>query len=99
MAGGRWRNEWRHKPVGFVSYGGVAAGTRSVEQLQQVVSALQMMPVIDQVNIPFYQQFIDDGGVLQANEVMEQAAETMLDELLRLQETLRPRRDEVAQPG
>jgi NAD(P)H-dependent FMN reductase len=92
-------HEWRHKPVGFVSYGGVAAGTRSVEQLQQVVAALRMTPVIDQVNIPFYQQFIDDDGVVQANEVMEQAADTMLGELLRVEETLRPLREEAAQPG
>jgi hypothetical protein len=47
--------------VGFVSYGGVAAGTRSVEQLQQVVTAVKLTPVIEQVNVPFYQQFIEDG--------------------------------------
>jgi NAD(P)H-dependent FMN reductase len=92
-------HEWRHKPVGFVSYGGVASGTRAVEQLQQVVTAVRLMPVIDQVNIPFYQQFIDDNGVLQANDVMEQAADTMLESLLRLEETLRPLRDEIAQAG
>ncbi|MBV9804672.1 MAG: NAD(P)H-dependent oxidoreductase [Solirubrobacterales bacterium] len=89
-------NEWRHKPVGFVSYGGVAAGTRSVEQLQQVVVALRMTPVIEQVNIPFYQQFLGDDGVLRANEVMEQAADTMLDRLQHLEQALRPLRDEVA---
>ena len=65
-------HEWRHKAVGFVSYGGVAAGTRSVEQLQQVVTAVKLQPLIEQVNIPFYQQFITD-GVVHANEVMEQA--------------------------
>src|ERR1035438_2559764 len=32
--------EWNYKPVGFVSYGGVAAGTRSVQMLKQVVNAL-----------------------------------------------------------
>ena len=75
-------HEWRYKPVGFVSYGGVAAGTRSVEQLQQVVTALRMTAVIEQVNIPFYQQFIDDDdGEVHANRVMEQAAGTMLDQL------------------
>jgi NAD(P)H-dependent FMN reductase len=31
-------NEWRDKPVGFVSYGGVSAGTRAVQQLKQVVT-------------------------------------------------------------
>jgi NAD(P)H-dependent FMN reductase len=92
-------HEWRYKPVGFVSYGGVAAGTRSVEQLQQVVTAVRLMPVIEQVNLPFFQQFIDGDGVVQANEVMEQAADTMLDQLVRLEATLRPLREEIAQAG
>src|SRR5437588_1030006 len=30
-------HEWKDKPVGFVSYGGVSAGTRAVQQLKQVV--------------------------------------------------------------
>jgi NAD(P)H-dependent FMN reductase len=90
-------HEWRYKPVGFVSYGGVAAGTRAVEQLQQVVTAVRMMPVIEQVNVPFFQQFIDEDGVVQANDVMEQAADAMLDQLVRLEATLRPLRQEVAQ--
>jgi NAD(P)H-dependent FMN reductase len=91
-------HEWRYKPVGFVSYGGVAAGTRSVEQLQQVVTAVKLTPVIEQVNIPFYQQFIDDEDVLHANDVMETAAAALLDQLARLEEALRPLRDEVAAP-
>ncbi len=90
-------HEWRYKPVGFVSYGGVAAGTRSVEQLQQVVTAVKLTPVIEQVNVPFYQQFLDDEGILQANEVMETAAVALLDQLARLEEALRPLREEAAQ--
>ena len=91
-------HEWRYKPVGFVSYGGVASGTRSVEQLQQVVTAVKLFPLFEQVNIPFYQQFITDGEV-HANEVMEQATGTMLDQLVRMEALLRPMREEVAQPG
>jgi NAD(P)H-dependent FMN reductase len=52
-------HEWGYKPVGFVSYGGVAAGTRAVQQLKQVVTTLRMLPVFESVNIPFYTQFID----------------------------------------
>jgi NAD(P)H-dependent FMN reductase len=73
--------EWQYKPVGFVSYGGVAAGTRAVQMLKQVVTTLKMMPVFESVNIPFVQQFLDDEARLQANEVMEAAATAMLDEL------------------
>jgi NAD(P)H-dependent FMN reductase len=83
-------HEWQHKPVGFVSYGGVAAGTRGVQQLKQVVTALRMLPVYDSVNIPFHAQLRDSDGVFRPNEVMEQAADTMLDELVRTEATLRP---------
>jgi NAD(P)H-dependent FMN reductase len=84
--------EWQHKPVGFVSYGGVAAGTRAVQMLKQVVTTLKMLPVFESVNIPFHTQFMDDEGRVQANETMELAADAMLDELVRAEETLRPRR-------
>jgi NAD(P)H-dependent FMN reductase len=89
-------NEWGDKPVGFVSYGGVSAGTRAVGQLKQVVTPLKMMPVVDAVNIPFHPQFIDEEGRVQANEIMEQAAAAMLDELVRVEGALRPLRAPIA---
>ena len=92
-------HEWHYKPVGFVSYGGVAAGTRAMQQLKQVVTALRMLPLTDAVNIPFHTQFLDDDGRVEANEVMEQAADVMLDELLRVEATLRPLRESVEQPA
>ena len=85
-------HEWRYKPVGFVSYGGVAAGTRSVQQLKQVVTALSLMPVTAAVSIPFVAQFLGEDRVLRGNEVMEQAARDMLDELGRLEAALAPLR-------
>ena len=88
-------HEWHHKPVGFVSYGGVSAGTRAVQQLKQVVTTLRMLPVVDSVSIPFHTQFLDD-GTLKANAIMEQAADTMLDELVRTEAALRPLRADSA---
>jgi NAD(P)H-dependent FMN reductase len=85
--------EWKYKPVGFVSYGGIAAGTRAVQQLKQVVTTLKMLPVFESVNIPFHAQFIDEEGQVQANEIMEQAADAMLNELVRTEAALRPLRD------
>jgi NAD(P)H-dependent FMN reductase len=85
-------HEWQHKPVGFVSYGGVAAGTRAVQQLKQVVTTLRMLPVFDSVNIPFYNQFLGQDGTFQANAVLDQAAGAMLDELVRTEAALRPLR-------
>jgi NAD(P)H-dependent FMN reductase len=82
-------HEWRDKPVGFVSYGGVAAGTRAMQHLKSVIAALRMVPAVAAVNIPFVAQLIGEDGALQANEIMEQAVAAMLDELLRLHGALR----------
>jgi NAD(P)H-dependent FMN reductase len=84
--------EWQYKPVGLVSYGGVAAGTRAVQLLKPVLLALKMTPLVEAVSIPFVAQFIDDEGVVTPNEAMEQGATAMLGELARLSEALRPLR-------
>jgi NAD(P)H-dependent FMN reductase len=85
-------HEWGYKPVGFVSYGGVSAGTRAVQMAKQVVTTLRMTPVYEAVSIPFVARLMDDEGRLQPNEVMEQAATAMLDELVRVEAALRPLR-------
>jgi NAD(P)H-dependent FMN reductase len=85
-------HEWRDKPVGFVSYGGVAAGTRAVVALEPVVTALRLRPVADAVNLPFVSALIGDGGELAPDDVSEQAARAMLDELARTEAALRPLR-------
>jgi NAD(P)H-dependent FMN reductase len=91
------QQEWRDKPVGFVSYGGVSAGTRAVQQLKQVVTTLRMVPVVEAVSIPFHPQFIGEDGRVQANEIMEFAADATLDELVRVEGALSPLRDASAQ--
>jgi NAD(P)H-dependent FMN reductase len=88
--------EWQHKPVGFVSYGGVAAGTRAVQMLKQVITTLKMVPMFDAVNIPFVQQFLDEDRRLQPNDIMETAATAMLDELVRWTASLRSLREPAA---
>jgi len=90
--------EWRDKPAGFVSYGGVAAGTRAVQQLKQVVTTLRMTPVFDSVNIPFHAQLIKDGK-FEATDLLNQAADTMLDELVRVESALHQLRAPAAQPA
>ena len=87
--------EWADKAAGFVSYGGVAAGTRAVQQLKQVLTALKMIPVAESVNIPFFGQFIDEAGKVRPNDAMTRAADAMLDELLRIRSLLRPQVAEV----
>lgn len=84
--------EWSYKPVGLVSYGGVAAGTRAAQMIKQVVTTLKMTPLSEAVSIPFVASFIDDDGQVQANETMESAADSMLAELARVEAALRPLR-------
>lgn len=76
-------HEWHHKPVGFVSYGGVAAGTRAVQQLKPVVVALKMTPLFESVYIPFVTELLDEERRFQPGDAIEAATSTMLDELQR----------------
>jgi NAD(P)H-dependent FMN reductase len=85
-------HEWHYKPVGFVAYGGIAAGTRAVQMAKQVVTALKMFPLFEAVYIPFVATLIDDERRFQPTEVTEDAATAMLDELVRVEEALRPLR-------
>jgi len=76
--------EWAYKPLGFVSYGGVSGGTRSVQMIKQLVTSLRMMPIPEAVSIPFFTQYIDmETGAFAPGETQATAATTMLDELLR----------------
>ncbi|MDQ1724024.1 MAG: hypothetical protein QOG52_1052 [Frankiaceae bacterium] len=76
-------NEWHYKPVGFVSYGGIAAGTRAVQAIKQVVTALKMMPMFEGVNVPFVRQFLDADNRFVPNDILDAAAPAMLNELAR----------------
>ena len=85
-------HEWRHKPLGFVSYGGVAAGTRAMQALKPVAIALALVPVVAAVNIPFVQQFLTEDGAIVGNDIMIEAAGAMLDELMEMHGALAPLR-------
>jgi NAD(P)H-dependent FMN reductase len=85
--------EWAYKPVGFVSYGGVSGGTRSVQMTKQIVTTLKMVPMSEAVAIPFFAQYIDkETGAFDPGEVQVTAATVMLDELLKWTGALRPLR-------
>jgi NAD(P)H-dependent FMN reductase len=86
--------EWQYKPVGFVSYGGISAGTRAVQMIKQVVTTLNMFALNEAVSIPFVAQFIDDEGEIDANETMEKAADALLAGLLRMSGALAGLRSE-----
>ena len=84
--------EWRDKPAGIVIYGAVSGGTRAAQMLKQVMSWVRLVPVTDSVNIPFIGEKLDEDRRLKPNEIMEQAATVMLDELARWARALRPLR-------
>lgn len=87
--------EWAYKPVGLVSYGGVAAGARAAQMIKQVLTTLKMTPLFEAVQIPFVSQLIDDEGVLRPNTALETASVAMLDELVRWADALKPLRQEA----
>ena len=77
-------HEWAHKPVGFVSYGGVSGGTRGVQMTKQLVTAVRKMPLSEAVAIPFFEQYFEkESGAFDPGEVQEKAATVMLDSLLK----------------
>jgi NAD(P)H-dependent FMN reductase len=82
--------EWAGKVVGFASYGGVAAGTRAVQMLKPVLGALRLVALNDAVHIPFVAQFLDAERKLQPNEIMDNAATLMLDQLVAWSAALQP---------
>ena len=88
-------HEWAYKPLGFVSYGGVSAGLRGVQQTRQVASALKLVAIPEAVSIPFFAHHLDEEtGGFDPGEVQAKAATVMLDELRRWADALRPLRAE-----
>jgi NAD(P)H-dependent FMN reductase len=76
--------EWNYKPAGFVSYGGVSGGMRSVQMTKLLLTTLKMVPLYEAVTIPFYSQQIDaDTGAFTGNDTQDKAAAQMLTELAR----------------
>jgi NAD(P)H-dependent FMN reductase len=80
--------EWHYKAVGFVSYGGVSGGTRSVQMTKLLVTALKMVPMVESVTVPFFSKLMAD-GIFKGGEVQDKAAVAMLDELAKWTEALR----------
>ena len=84
--------EWRHKPVGFVSYGGVSGGLRAVQMTKQVVTTLGMYPTQAAVTVPMVADHVHE-GVFEANPAQDAGALAMLDELAKLTAAVKPLRE------
>jgi NAD(P)H-dependent FMN reductase len=77
-------HEWAGKPVGFVSYGGIAAGTRAVQLLKPVLTDIRMIPLFEAVPIPNVSSMVKD-GVFPGSDLLAKAAQEMLAELARVE--------------
>lgn len=72
---------WNHKPVAFVSYGGIASGARAVEQLRLVAVELRMVPARDEVNVRLVGYAADERGS-PADPLYARRAKATIDDLL-----------------
>ncbi|MCU1399671.1 MAG: NADPH-dependent reductase [Acidimicrobiales bacterium] len=74
--------EWKRKPVGFVSYGGISGGLRAVEHLRAVFAELHTVGIRDTVSFQGPWQLFDGSGALIDPVDADVAGTTMLDDLL-----------------
>jgi NAD(P)H-dependent FMN reductase len=77
-------HEWHHKPVGTVSYGGVAGGIRAVQQLKPVLAALSAPVMVAAVPIPFVTNHVSGEGddrTFTPNDALTAGATAMFDAL------------------
>jgi NAD(P)H-dependent FMN reductase len=84
--------EWAHKPVGFVSYGGPAGGTRAVQMVKPMLAALKLVALLESVMVPTFTHNLDEQGVFRASEQQESQAKSMLDALVKWTQALAPLR-------
>jgi NAD(P)H-dependent FMN reductase len=91
--------EWNYAPAGFVSYGGISGGLRSVQVAKQIVTTLKMMPVPEGVPMPMVFQNLDENGNLKPLDIYRTSAATMLDELHRWTEGLKSLRAQRKSTG
>ena len=83
--------EWAHKPLGLVSYGGVSGGLRATQVLKPTLAGLRLT-IAGEVPIPFFAQFIGDDGVFRPNEILVKGAAGMFAGIERWAKVLGPMR-------
>ncbi|WP_327149637.1 NADPH-dependent FMN reductase [Nocardia sp. NBC_01329] len=89
-------DEWKAKPVGIVSYGGVSGGLRAAEQLRQVLGELHAVTIRDTVSFHSCWNKFDDSGRPLDVAGASAAATTLLNQLTWWARALRTAR--TAQP-
>lgn len=92
------KHEWRAKPVGFVSYGGLSGGLRATEQLRQVVAEVHMVSIRETVSFHQAKKQFDADGNTQDGAAID-AAERLLTQLAWWARALKSARDTDTYPG
>ncbi|RRD53198.1 NADPH-dependent oxidoreductase [Buchananella hordeovulneris] len=91
--------EWAFKPVGIVSYGTtMSGGMRGAQALIDVLTAMQMYPVREQVVVPYMLSYLVD-DVFQPTEGMQQGAEAMCESLVRANAAMHLLRTDLEEVG
>ena len=77
--------EWHYKPAGFVSYGGISGGLRSVQHTKSILTTFKIVPMVEAVAIPFIAKLVESGtfDAGENNAKHNTSAEVLLDELAR----------------
>ena len=83
--------EWKHKAVSIVSYGGVSAGSRSVVALEPVLTTVGLVKTGANVEINFVGAHVKD-GVFTPEEKHHSILHSVLNQLHDLSEALKPLR-------
>lgn len=73
--------QWRAKPVGFVSYGGMSGGMRAVEPLRAVFAELHAVTIRNTVSFHAAWDQFDEHGTPRAPEATSAAATAVLNQL------------------
>lgn len=80
-------HEWSYKPAGFVSYGGISGGLRSVQHAKSMMTALKLVPMVEAVSVHFIGKALVDGR-FPGGEPYDKQAAAMLDEMVRWTQAL-----------
>lgn len=82
-------HEWAYKPAAFVSYGGVSGGLRGVQMAKQILTSLNMMPIVPAVALPMFAARLDASGAFTSEASLDTSARAVLTELARWEGALR----------
>lgn len=92
-------DEWRAKPVGFVSYGGISGGLRAVEQLRLVFAELSAVGLRDTVSFHNPWGALDTDGRIVADPGHVKTLTLLIEQLRWWATALKTARDQSSLPS